>query len=369
MFKSRTWVPISKDETQIYKGIGILLIVLHNYFHWVRPITGENEFGISKDYIINFWNFFLEDPFEIINLFFSYFGHYGVEIFVFISAYGLSKSYSSKKINWFVFIKKRLFKLYPTLIIAFVFFIILTLYKTNEFPTKDVFKQLFYKLIFINNFLPDQALSIIGPWWFYSLIVQLYILFPLLRYINKKTKSIGLIILIAISFYIRINYDYSFWYHTHSNLLFTFVGHLPVFCLGIIIATREKFKLNPIIFFLTLIVFALGNWYKFFWFFSHLTVMILMIYILKTITPIVKNYSRLFKFLSYYGLISMFLFACNGFLRTPFTRLANLNDNAFTTILFSLSFLIFATGISEAIRGIENNGANFIRNVFLKKSP
>ncbi len=39
----------SKQQTTILKGLGILLIVFHNFFHNLTPVIGENEFSFSAN--------------------------------------------------------------------------------------------------------------------------------------------------------------------------------------------------------------------------------------------------------------------------------------------------------------------------------
>jgi len=42
----------SKEQTALLKGLGILLIVLHNFFHNLTPVIGENEFSFSAETLI-----------------------------------------------------------------------------------------------------------------------------------------------------------------------------------------------------------------------------------------------------------------------------------------------------------------------------
>jgi hypothetical protein len=39
---------LKKEQTLIIKGIGILMIVLHNFLHW-RSDVGENEMSYSLE--------------------------------------------------------------------------------------------------------------------------------------------------------------------------------------------------------------------------------------------------------------------------------------------------------------------------------
>ena len=93
---------ISKQDSNIFKAIGILLIVFHNYFHFVEPNIGENEFYFSSDVIKNLYYGIINMPSETINILFSCFGHYGVQIFIFISGFGLTISLQNKKLKMII---------------------------------------------------------------------------------------------------------------------------------------------------------------------------------------------------------------------------------------------------------------------------
>ncbi len=83
---------LSLNECSAIRGIAIIMIFVHNYCRWIFSAK-ENEYQFSRervnvlnDALSNFnWDF----PAQI----FSFFGHYGVPIFLFLSAYGLVKKY------------------------------------------------------------------------------------------------------------------------------------------------------------------------------------------------------------------------------------------------------------------------------------
>ena len=89
----------SKQDTSILKGFAIICICLHNFFHYLPPSPGENEFYFSLNHINNFFSQISETPAEFVNLIFSYLGHYGVQIFIFISGYGLAVSMGKQEKN------------------------------------------------------------------------------------------------------------------------------------------------------------------------------------------------------------------------------------------------------------------------------
>lgn len=52
----------------------------------------ENEFEFNDENVFKFLSAFAEYPMESINILLSYLGHYGVQLFIFISGYGLAAS-------------------------------------------------------------------------------------------------------------------------------------------------------------------------------------------------------------------------------------------------------------------------------------
>ena len=61
----------SKRDTAVLKGFGILCIVFHNYFHWLWPSPGENEFTFDPGRVSKFFAQLGEQPGEFFNLIFQ----------------------------------------------------------------------------------------------------------------------------------------------------------------------------------------------------------------------------------------------------------------------------------------------------------
>lgn len=332
----------SKEDTLIFKGIGILLIAFHNFFHWISPYTGENEFNFQLARIHNFLQGTGNEPLESINLFFSYFGHYGVQIFFFFSGYGLMRAYGSKNIHYKTFIGNRLNKLYPAYIIAIVFFTVYNVLVFGKALNLVFFRDVLLQLTFLNNFVPGFIFRLNGPWWFYSVIVQLYLLFPLLVNINKKFPRYGFPVLFLTWFTLNA-ICYQPILDAGLNTYYTFAGHLPVFLLGMMLARREKIGLHTAVMLLSIVVFVLGNFFEIFWYFSQAAVVFILVYMISFWPKKISMRGSLRKLVVFYGSISMYLFAVHGFLRKPLVDKANGFDNAWVSLLLALLFMLIAT--------------------------
>ena len=178
----------TKRDTNIIKGFAILCIVLHNYFHWLVPSPGENEFDFSPARVHSLFDLLGQQPGEFVNILFSYFGHYGVQLFVMISGFGLTLSMLRREQGWGEFVINRLKKLYPLLITGVVVCLLGCLVMNGRLFNQGEWREIGYKFLFIHTLIPNSGLSINGPWWFFGLIFQLYLLYPLLFRCMKKRK-------------------------------------------------------------------------------------------------------------------------------------------------------------------------------------
>lgn len=332
----------SKQDTSILKGFAILCICLHNFFHHLEPSTGENEFYFSIKHINNFFAQLSETPAEFVNTIFSFLGHYGVQIFIFISGYGLALSMLKNLKSWLNFVINRLVKLYPLLLSALIFFILFTIIMHDRFPWSVHYDEMKYKLLFIHTLLPNQGTSINGPWWFFGLIFQLYLIFPPLFHIIRK-HGIKALVAICIFSYIWIFVSQYQFQDIHGvYLLQNFPGHLPEFSLGIYLALNKDKKINNIFFIMALILFSLGNFYKAFFPFTFLSITLIFIFAYQFFKNIPVKKTLLKRFLIHFGNISMSLFAVHGFIREPFIILADNSLNTPSAHLYA-AFLFMAT--------------------------
>ena len=77
------------------RGIAILAIMLHNYCHFIGRIVKENEYQYLEQNNTRLWQV-LTNPDELLPVhLLSYFGHYGVPVFLFLSGFGLVMKYES----------------------------------------------------------------------------------------------------------------------------------------------------------------------------------------------------------------------------------------------------------------------------------
>lgn len=180
---------ISKESSLILKGIGILLLLFHHLFY------NESSTSLFYDYYIKINS----HDIGIINQLGKY-AKLCVAIFVFASGYGLETTNLNKNVNALTFYKYRYKKLYLNYWFIWVCFVPIGIFIFARTLT-DAYGNYAFLKMFLDFF---GLLNLIGEygynptWWFYSCIILLYLLYPILhRYLSYKWLliiSIGVII-------------------------------------------------------------------------------------------------------------------------------------------------------------------------------
>lgn len=331
---------LTKDETLMLKAIGILLIVIHNFSRWVYPITGECEFTFSQSALPTAIQIGSSSGWMFFKAFFNYFGHYGVQLFIFLSGYGLVQSYLYAQPTWLKFIYHRFQKLYPSLVVAILFYLIYQVFVMHQFPKLVIISDLLAHLTLTATLLPGKGQSVVGPWWFYSTIFQLYLLFPVLikvclRYGIRWLLFIGFVAFTLTQIYANFDNLYP------VNIRETFIGQMPVFILGIWFGFDCKRHISWYVVLALFVVFGIGCYFPLLWPLTHLCIAILLVIIGKTFSLIAFKIKPLASALVFIGSISVYLFAIHGFMRWPFVYIINMNQNKFW--IAPLMLLLFLT--------------------------
>ena len=91
---------LSKNQCNALRGIAIISIMLHNFCHWMSPkvVILENEYNFNLFFSRRMWEYLTGGNIDMYLpvQFFSFFGHYGVPVFLFLSGFGLVRRYEGK---------------------------------------------------------------------------------------------------------------------------------------------------------------------------------------------------------------------------------------------------------------------------------
>ena len=291
---------MTKAQTTALRGLAILLIILHNYTHWMPGCVPENEYDWNFARMEQFWGYIQNGGPHVVLNFFSHFGHYGVALFLFLSGYGLVKKYenpSAEKVGIFPFLWQHAVKLWAIMLPAVVIFFISVKCLGGRNYAWDYVVEL---LTFTANF--DARLPLLqGPWWWFSLMMQFYILYRLIIY-NRHDAFLWLLTAGFVVWTLLTKGRDAYWLHHNAPC-----SILP-FALGIWCARHdgEKILMSPILAILSGVVVIAGSFNVWIWHFAAPFAVIVMLQTVKYATSVT---------LEKVGVISAWIFALHPIVR------------------------------------------------------
>lgn len=306
---------LDKKDATILKGLAITAIVFHNFFHVIGPVH-ENEFSFEPGR----FSIFLQNvvhPSTTIQSLFAFFGHFGVQIFIFLSAYGLAKSHWNDQSSWSSFMWSRITKLYPMFGLVLLFWTFLAAMHEGFFSLiREAGLNILLTFTGIGTLVPNRGLPVVGPWWFIPFIMQFYAIWPLLVRLGKKYGWQGLVVL-SIACFVASFFANPILAHWSINLGMTPIGRMRILCLGII-AARFPIRLNAYWGIPAFALVILGSESRFFSHTTSLAVTVLILCIYASLRPLLRGV-RLFEQI---GTYSLAIFLVNGIVRVPFVYFA-----------------------------------------------
>lgn len=182
----------------------------------------------------------------------THFGSQGIHFFFFISAFFLYLKYdhiSNYNVQFFSWLKKRFYKLYPTYLASI--FIITGLYYIFNYQVVSLHEIIVNIIPIIRNFDGYYIHSINGNFWFLHTLIEFYLVFPLLVFLMKKMQTV---IFLLFTYFLVITYiiAYTYYFSVDSNALnpysALFINYLYDFSLGMVLAkyfkTDQVLKVN-----------------------------------------------------------------------------------------------------------------------------
>ena len=246
-----------KDNRAYLMGIAMIFVIIYHAFCWVY------------------------NPIGMYNI-----GYLGVDIFLFLSGFGLCFSYENNSIK--TFYKNRLTRIYPLYAIS-VFIAYILCYNKWEFST-------FLANLTTLGYYIDSGTNRFD--WYINALITLYVCFPLL-YLYSKLKYIGLIALtIAVFVFMHFNY-LPYWYDC-------LISRLPIFLYGILFV--KCYKSSNIVILLSIPLFYFSRIYSS-QFLSTNFLVLPIILISLYIMPLLS--SRLKGFINFCGKYSLEIYLAN----------------------------------------------------------
>lgn len=187
------------SDNALLKGLAIIAIVVHNFCHWIPGCVAENEYNFHVSNTLHLLDVLRSGgPHVVLNLF-SYFGCYGVAVFLFLSGYGVARKYESlyppqggNAIGVWRFARYNALKLWRLMAVGLITLLAYEAIFTASGWRHGVMSVVWW-LAFLQNFFPQFATDLLprqdlllGPWWYFSLTMQMYMLYRLALYRRGK---------------------------------------------------------------------------------------------------------------------------------------------------------------------------------------
>ena len=339
-------IKLSKSESQAMRGIAILAIVLHNYCHWLGKMVQENEYQFSERNVRRLMVELAHPSWELIAHLLSFFGHYGVPVFVFLSAYGLVMKYEKSSYvtegnqeSALSFIWKHYKKLFLMMIVGYSAYVMVD-YMTPA-PRRYEFWNVVGQLGMFSNFYRDPDHDIWpGPYWYFGLMVQIYVVYRLVFYPRNLRANKWLIgglfavTLLAQLFFLPEGLTLQ-WYR------YNVMGSLPVFIAGVLFARYNSFREQTRTAYALLAIASVALIFLFsLWFTTWIIVPFLIC--IGTVAIVKLLPQSLMNILSWVGGISAAMFVCHPITRKVIIPISRHGDLFAGLLLYIVATIVLA---------------------------
>lgn len=299
---------LNRQDCNVLKGLAIICIALHNYCHLLPNAPHENEYSWTID---NTSAFFNNIPSNTFISFFSFLGHYGVAVFVFMSGYGLVKKYGIGEISDIKgYVVNHYLKLFKLMFPGFVSYYLIFWLLYGDFDGINILRVI-SQLLLVNNIIPTHISPIIpGPYWYFGFSMQFYLIFLFLSK-NSLNKQWLLVLCCILTLFMSKDHHY-----TTVWLKYNFVGSIIPFILGVSVAKHKiewlfhKNKCFYIVFaIISFAIILLSELSYYTWIVTSAFIICLCICVFKLLS------SSLTKLFSYIGKISHSVFVVHPIIR------------------------------------------------------
>ena len=342
----------SIHDTNVLKGVGILGIAFHNYFHRVPGIVQENEFAFDPAR----FGLFIEqvmNPATTVQALFSFLGHYGVGIFITLSCYGLAcTSTRGRPQTGIAFLKSRVLKLMPTIALCIAIWLLLQV-RTHGLSDGAYWSAVLLEVLLlcmgVQTLVPGLELPAVGPWWFIPFILQFYLLWSLAGARLMRTTTPVLLAWAAAALALVPWLGEPLLRNYQINLLETPLGHVPDIVLGILLTRFRPARFGPWLLPMGLLL-LLSNLFELLW---PLGTVAATLAVLIGFDRFRGPFSR-GRLLAWIGSLSLPIFMLNGFVRRPFLTLASASDLPGADIVYALASVLCSIVLAALLAYLVN---------------
>lgn len=178
----------TRSEGAALKGVGILLIATHNLAHCLGATGYDcNEFNFEQESTDALFHFLLHPGQSILIQLSTLLGYCGIYAFLFISAFGLVRKYeqgTTKMPAPHIFVWQHYTKLFKLMFFALIS-AILAVWLVNSSKLPSISDCVAQALMVTNWLKPPYSHVFPGPYWFFGLMIELYIIYRLVLYVPR----------------------------------------------------------------------------------------------------------------------------------------------------------------------------------------
>ena len=331
---------LTRNECSALRGLAIIGIFLHNYCHWLGFAVKENEYTFTMSKSSQLLHALASPDMNLPIHLLSFFGHYGVPVFLFLSAYGLVMKYESTdrqlsphQTSVGTFVGHHYMKLFKMMITGFVVFTMVDAITPgpHHYHVLDIIGQMFM----FNNMLPDPDHVIWpGPYWFFGLMMQLYIVYRLLLWRRSSKVAVALVLLCWVAQAVCSPEGDAL-----NRVRYNFMGGMLPFCAGLLYARHGRDIGKGSLAVLTMLSVAL----IFFWSCNFQLWLWVPLFVCVAAVGVVKFMpSILLKGLAWMGTISAALFVLHPITRKVFIPISRHGDVYTGLLLYVISSIALA---------------------------
>ena len=260
---------LNMRQSQALRGMAILGIILHNYCHFLKFAVKENEYTFTAEKPRQLLEKLLSLDADLFIHILSFFGHYGVPVFLFISGYGLVKKYEKRReereerrensteqpkgenssnhtphsssLTPRIFLWRHFKKLFRLMIWGYLLFVAVYFLRNTNGAEIYSWNRVLAQLTMTVNFLfehPDRIIKP-GPYWFFGLMMQLYALYI---FVIHRWRSPWLFVaLVLVCWLIQVMAPTP---DALNYIRYNFIGGVMPFVAGIVLSRYEDAKVR-----------------------------------------------------------------------------------------------------------------------------
>ena len=325
------------------RGLAILGIILHNYCHWLSGIVRENEYTFKSNNVQGMLHAFASPDSNFLLHIISFFGHYGVPLFLFLSAYGLEKKYPSQPLSVPLagFMGHHFRKLWGMMIVGFAAFTMVDLITPGSYHY--TLGNVLGQITMTNNLFtnPDRAIWP-GPYWFFGLMLQLYLIYRVAIFRRSSWVVVFLIVLCWLVQAVCLPTS-----DMLNQLRYNSIGGILPFGLGILYARFEPKVPLSVCYLLalgSLVGIFLGSLHYQTWFVVPAFVCVFGLTFVRILPQVLQNG------LAWVGSISAALFVSHPITRKIFIPISRQGDVYSGLVLYFLASIVVAIVFKRLIK-------------------